>query len=137
MRRATSVLGTAFVTLSAVAFVSTMNAGATASHPLHKVTICHATNSISNPYVQITVDEAAVDGQEGNDHGRGDHLLTHGGPVFDAANPVPGWGDMIPPFYSDPNETPTGYPSLNWEDNPAGQDLFYNGCNVSSEGGEG
>ena len=33
------------------------------------VTICHRTNSVSNPYVVITVDPSAVDGDLGNNKG--------------------------------------------------------------------
>jgi hypothetical protein len=109
---------------------------ATQPDPNHKVTICHRTNSVTNPYVVITVDEASVDGDEGNDKGQGDHLLEHLGPVWDAnttyAPPHNGdqWGDIIPPFYED-GVTPTGYSSLNW--NAAGQALFENDCNFEGE----
>ena len=51
----------------------------------HKVTICHVTNSANNPYVIITIDEAAWDGGDANDHahhvskdGRVDFELTDG-----------------------------------------------------------
>jgi len=104
--------------------------------PLHQVTICHRTNSVTNPYVIITVDEASVDGDNGNDNGQGDHLLEHLGPVWDANTPYPPphngdqWGDIIPPFYSD-GSTLTGYPSLNWD--AAGQAIFENGCNPAEE----
>jgi hypothetical protein len=105
---------------------------ATKPDPLHKVTICHRTHSESNPYVQITVDEASVDGDNGNDHGQGDHLSEHQGPVWYPGAKAAGvyWGDIIPPFYSD-GVTLTSYPSLNW--NSAGQAIFANGCNGAEE----
>ena len=109
---------------------------ATQPDPLHKVTICHRTNSVTNPYVIETVDEASVDGNAGNDNGKGDHLLEHLGPVFDFNSPPPPphngdqWGDIIPPFYSD-GITPTGYPSLNWDAD--GMALFEAGCNFPGE----
>jgi hypothetical protein len=105
---------------------------ATKPDPLHKVTICHRTDSEKNPYVQITVDEASVDGNAGNDKGKGDHLLEHTGLVWAGPSTPkePKWGDIIPPFYSD-GSTPTGYPSLNW--NAAGQAIFDNGCKPAGE----
>jgi hypothetical protein len=125
---------TAALALSMLYFI--VPVAATQPDPLHKVTICHRTNSTTNPYVIITVDEASVDGDNGNDNGKGDHLLEHLGPVWDANTVYPPphngdqWGDIIPPFYSD-GVTPTGYPSLNWD--AAGQALFANGCNFPGE----
>jgi hypothetical protein len=103
-------------------------ANATQPDPLHQVTICHRTDSEVNPYVRITVDEASVDGDNGNDNGQGDHLLEHTGAVWAGPDTPkePKWGDIIPPFYSD-GSTLTGYPSLNWD--AAGQAIFENGCN--------
>ena len=105
---------------------------ATKPDPLHKVTICHRTHSETNPYVVETVDEASVDGNNGNDHGQGDHLLEHTGPVWYPGAKADGvfWGDIIPPFYSD-GATLTGYPSLNW--NADGQAIFRDHCNAGAE----
>ncbi len=40
----------------------------------HKVTICHRTGSASNPYVVITVDVAAINGDEASDHDHHDQV---------------------------------------------------------------
>jgi hypothetical protein len=94
----------------------------------HKVTICHATASMTNPYVRITVDQAAVDGVSG--HGPADHLARHTGPVWDPSMTKHStWGDIIPPFYSD--GTADGLPSLNWT--AAGQAIFYNDCKPAAQ----
>lgn len=90
-----------------------------------KVTICHRTNSASNPYVSITVASDAVDGDLDNDRGQGDHLMEHTGPVFDPAVHTNGddWGDIIPVV-----DWINGHPGMNW--NQAGQDIWNNGCNL-------
>ena len=97
---------------------------------VHKVAICHRTNSVTNPYVMVTVDEASVNADAGDDRGQGDHNAEHNGPVFDSTatypKPMRGdeWGDIIPLFYSD--GTTAGYwASKNW---PSGQAIFENGC---------
>ena len=114
MRKALSALRVGLLGVCTVAFLSTLSAVATQTHQLHKVTICHATNSVSNPDVRMTVDEAAVDGQFGHDNGRGDHLLKHAGPLFDAATPA-----RFRPS-SSPYSTPTGSSSTPVFDRPTG-----------------
>jgi LPXTG-motif cell wall-anchored protein len=93
-------------------------AGATQPSPEHQVTLCHATDSYSNPYVSVTVDVASVQ-FEGHD--------GHNGPVFYADIPKhEQWGDIIPPFdYGDAGS----YPGKNWT--TAGQAIWNAGCAVA------
>jgi hypothetical protein len=80
----------------------------------HKVTLCHATASRTNPYVEIRVDYHSI---IKSGHG------GHDGPVFapDVEGP---WGDVIPAFDLGDGAS---YPGLNLED---GQDLLAHGCSV-------
>ena len=88
----------------------------------HKITICHRTNSTTNPYVTITVDQDAADGDAGNDKGQGDHYKEHLGPVWNSSMPNGGdWGDIIPPIAD-------VHGGRNWD--AAGQAIYNNGCNV-------
>lgn len=57
----------------------------------HKVTICHRTGSASNPYVVITVDVAAIDGDGAADHDHHDQVGN--GPLGDVIPPVMGYND--------------------------------------------
>jgi hypothetical protein len=99
----------------------------------HKVTICHRTNSVTNPYVVITVDYSGADGGLVHDNGNGDHT-DHLGPVFDANNPPPPphngdqWGDIIPPFSwpGDANHAGGSFPGYNWSD--AGKLIWRSDC---------
>jgi hypothetical protein len=60
--------------------------------PGHKVTLCHRTDSNTNPYVQITVDVAAG-GLKG---GHEDHTGPIWNPTLKASHVK--WGDIIPAF---------------------------------------
>src|SRR3954452_20019278 len=96
--------------------VGALSGGAAAS-PANKYTICHATQSESNPYVAISVVESAVDGFGKNDH------THHTGPIWYAGAKADGvdWGDIIPPTPGAPN-------GLNWGEE--GQTILRDGCNV-------
>jgi len=83
-------------------------ASATKPDPADKVTICHATASESNPYVEISVDVASIVGDSG-----------HGNSGVNA-------GDIIPPFSIDGNV----YAGNNWDADH--QAIFDDGCNVAA-----
>ncbi len=108
---------------AAVAIISTVAvpiaANATQPNPDHKVTLCHATHSYSNPYVEISVDVAAVlNGGHGN----------HVGPVFDPSLPKhDDWGDIIASFDFGPGEQ---YAGMNLT--PDGQAILNAGCDVTA-----
>ncbi len=75
------------------------------------ITICHATHSLSNPYVSQSPN-TQNDGSLAGGH------LNHTGPVYPADN----WGDIIPP-YTDGN---FNFPGLNWT--TEGQAIHNNEC---------
>jgi hypothetical protein len=84
-----------------------------------KVTICHRTNSNTNPYVEITPDVSGVlDGHAG-----------HTGPVWDPTLKAQHikWGDIIPPF----QYAGGSYPGMNYTDGAqGGKAILANGCAI-------
>jgi hypothetical protein len=82
-----------------------------------KLTICHRTDSDTNPYVQNAPSVSGVF------HG---HDKKHDGPVWDPTLKAKGikWGDIIPPY----TYKGTNYPGQNWD---AAGILIYNaGCTI-------
>lgn len=92
----------------------------------HKITICHRTNSNTNPYVEITPAKSSIQKLNGHD--------THEGPVWNSTlkSQKIKWGDIIPPFqfYATPQDeaskTESHYHGKNWD--AAGQAIYRNGC---------
>jgi len=75
------------------------------------VTICHSTNSATNPYVANSpAAQGVINGHAGHD-----------GPVFQTG--ATGWGDIIPPFS---NINGVSFAGQNWT--AAGQAIYNNGC---------
>jgi LPXTG-motif cell wall-anchored protein len=120
---ATSLPGIGMILAGMLALVlagfGVSSAGATQPNPEHQVTLCHRTDSYSNPYVEITVDVASVLNTEGHD--------SHNGPVFYPEIPKhTEWGDIIPAFDFGPGEQYAG------KNLPEGQAILDAGCVVES-----
>ena len=82
------------------------------SEPDRKVTICHRTHAVTNPYVRITVDYNSVNKKSGH---QGHDEIFAGQHVFAGAASYPRakdklWGDIIPPDPSGLNR----WKPLNW-----------------------
>lgn len=78
-----------------------------------KVTVCHASDSQSNPYVTNQPNKTAdVSGHDG-----------HNGPIW-YSGITSAWGDIIPPFYYIGGY----YAGKNWT--TEGQAIWNNGCNI-------
>jgi len=110
-------IGLIFALLALIAIAFAPPVSATKPNPDHKVTICHRTNSDTNPYVQITVDIASSGFLKAGHN-------NHTGPLWDPTlkDQHVKWGDIIPPYtYGD-----FTFDGLNWTD--AGREVYDNGC---------
>lgn len=113
----------ALVTLSTGGAVVLSNSAFSDPANGQKLTICHATRSNNNPYVQITPSINATGLHGGH--------INHTGPIWDPTIKAGGgsWGDIIPPFTYQPKAgPPVNYPGLNWT--AEGQAIYNNGCNI-------
>jgi hypothetical protein len=82
MRRGITLLAIAAMLLAAMAApAAATKAPADGADPAegHKVTICHATRSLSNPYVVITIDVAAWNNPDDPNHHGDNHTRTKNG----------------------------------------------------------
>jgi len=121
-RRRASIWFGAGIAVAGALLLPAMVAATPATDGEHKVTICHRTDSNTNPYVVITVDVASVDGSNQNETGgKGDHFLEHVGPVWNATlkDLKIEWGDIIPPV-------PGVHDGLNWD--ATGQAIYFADC---------
>lgn len=111
------------------AAVSNAKSGGSPPPQEEKVTICHRTNSVTNPYTMITVNESAVDGVARNSGSTPDHYGEHKGPLASSEAVAQAlksdhkdWGDIIPPVGT--------HSGLNWS--TIGQAMLANSCNYVS-----
>ncbi len=120
------LLFTAAVVLASAGMSQTALAQGNSNRQEEKVTLCHRTNSVKNPYVKITVDQSAVDGNE-----KSDHFGEHKGPIATSEavaqqlkNDKTEWGDIIPPVEG-------VHEGLNWT--AEGQAIFNNDCKFAQQ----
>jgi len=106
-RAATAIAGIAATALGAVLLLAGPASASPPGPTGHKQTICHRTNSDTNPYIRETVDVASILKKSGHD--------SHTGPVWNSTLKPSHikWGDIIPAFtYTDKKGHPETYPGM-------------------------
>ena len=111
-----------FALLGALALTFSVATTALVTKPSpHQVTICHRTDSNTNPYVIETVDIASSGLLRG---GHNDHTGPVWNPTLKAAHIK--WGDIIPPY----TYGTFVYPGMNYAEGLA---IYEAGCTIPSE----
>jgi hypothetical protein len=117
MRRNVPVVGALLsITIIVGALISSPTVASSQGRPGgHPISICHRTDSETNPYVAQTVDASSTQfaGHEGHT----------GGLWFSGHPKKPKWGDIIPPTDDDHDLTVM---AMNWT--PMGQAIWQNHC---------
>lgn len=99
-----------------------------------KITICHRTHSVTNPYRMITVSNNAVNKARGHKvHTGGVFVTTSGHYLTDGGSNAKVWGDIVPGGDSD--GTPyNGTNSIGYNWTTSGKSFFPGGANASKCG---
>jgi hypothetical protein len=120
--------GRVSIVLSAAAVLMLVIVRGSFAAPADKITICHATNSASQPYISVT---DSLDGSNGSS--QNDHTL-HTGPIATSEEVAQqlkddqiDWGDIIPPVGD--------FAGLNWTEE--GQAIYNNDCSFAVAGDDG
>lgn len=120
------IAGTA--AFSGVAGAAKPGDGDTGSIVGEKVTICHRTNALTNPYVTITIDPDAILNEKGHgpqntEHNRGTGIFD---PDFNYPSNAKDWQDIIPPFDYTEDGVAKSFPGFNWTE--LGQAIWEADC---------
>jgi hypothetical protein len=122
-----TILGVAALTAAAgtIMVLSAAAGTSVAGADPAKITLCHRTDSNTNPYRVVTVSSRSAQHKILGPNGHG----THTGPIWNPTLKAQHikWGDIIPPF--DYGKNPVQhFPGLNWT--AEGIAIFENGCQI-------
>lgn len=140
--RVLSLVAVFIATLLTMAVISINPAQAISPRASSKVTICHRTHAVTNPYRRITVNISSIitNGSNGHDaethnpfYGDGDRGGSDTGnarrvfdPTFTYPNNQKQWQDIIPAFSYEQGGNTIRFPGLNWDPSTsAGQAIYY------------
>lgn len=129
----------ASIALLGVGALSMTEATATQPNPDHKVTICHRTDSNTNPYVIITVDIASTGYLKAGHNGDPSGKKGHTGPIWNPTlkDQKIKWGDIIPAYTYTPkatkkNPNPVTFTFAGYNNTEQGLAILANGCKITT-----